>query len=172
MSREEILKKYATNAIQILKDKAKVADLLQNAESQIKSQKYSVIFTRVNDLIKYLVSPDVPIDNKIKIVAGLLYIISPISIPGFLDELILGVYLIPYILTELDKFQQNVYVNASGRDLATYEGNPLLELIKDEMLTVNDSNSANYDENSARNHDSTINPLIDLIDKELNKQIE
>jgi Uncharacterized conserved protein len=72
---------------------------------------FQVLFKRIKAIRYFMKDKAVPLRKKIIIVAGIIYLLSPVDlIPepilifGFLDDLVLWIFIIWYLKSELDKY--------------------------------------------------------------------
>lgn len=111
-------KNVADKATEILNGGG-VEDFLKNSMSQKKESKFAKIPVfgdkfeiagRIDDLVAYFKSPDVPKGTKIMILAMVIYMFIPnLPIPFYIDELIVGGFLVKKIHKELDAFRRGEY---------------------------------------------------------------
>ena len=139
-------KNVADKAEEILKN-GNVEDFLRKSVSNEKKtglgsipiigDKLELLVERLDDLILYFKSPDVPMTKKTVILAMVIYMFIPnLPIPFWIDELIVGGLLIKKIRKELDAFKRGEYSgNPNVIDLKALpstkdeaEENPFLKL--------------------------------------------
>jgi uncharacterized membrane protein YkvA (DUF1232 family) len=111
-------KNVADKAAEILNG-GKIEDFLKNSMSQKKESKFASIpifgdkldiASRIDDLISYFKSPDVPKGTKVMILAMVIYMFIPnLPIPFYIDELLVGGLLVKKIHKELDAFRRGEY---------------------------------------------------------------
>jgi hypothetical protein len=91
------------------------------------------ILNRGQAFINYLISPKVPIGKRITIVAGILYLVSPLSFPGPIDELVVLSWLMPFVNGELEAFDKGIYncnfLPKESKQSRT--GNPILDIFEE-----------------------------------------
>ena len=115
-------KSVADKAAEILKS-GKVEDFLKDTKSSLSGDgkfklgdipiigdKLELMVERFDDLIDYFKSSDVPMSKKTIILAMVIYIFIPnLPIPFWIDELVVGGFLIKKIRKELDAFKRGEY---------------------------------------------------------------
>ncbi len=115
-------KSVADKATEILKN-GKVEEFLKNTKSSVSGDgkfklgdvpiigdKLELIIDRFDDLIDYFRSSDVPMSKKTIILAMVIYMFIPnLPVPFYIDELIVGGFLIKKIRKELDAFKRGEY---------------------------------------------------------------
>lgn len=130
-----LLGKYTKDATHILNVSNGVQNTLEQVQSKVKDTRILSILENGPLLIRYLISSSVPIYKRIGIVAGFLYIISPVSIPGPIDEAMVLSWLIPFLLKELDTFAMGLYEQEQKQeDNTPLTENPILDLFTRERI--------------------------------------
>ena len=89
----------------------------------------SGIIERWSTIIKYLKDSNVPKSEKAKILAMLIYIVSPIDLlPGPLDDLVVFGVMLKKIDSELEKFVRGEYKESANKEKKESFENPFMDL--------------------------------------------
>jgi uncharacterized membrane protein YkvA (DUF1232 family) len=77
--------------------------------------KYSSLLSRWGQIHKYFFAGKVPMKKKVKLLAFLLYIVSPLDlVPGPIDDVLVASLLIPALDRELTKYVEGGYDKPPG----------------------------------------------------------
>lgn len=83
--------------------------------------------------LSYLTSSRVPVSKRLGIVAAMLYLLSPITFPGPVDEVLVLAWLLPFLNKELDAFETGRYEDSAlDTGVVSRTGNPILDLFAEE----------------------------------------
>ncbi len=128
-----ILEDQAPAAQNILGSADALSQVINTAKATAKNPKLLSILSKGPMLLKYLTSPQAPIAKRIEIAAALLYLVSPISLPGPIDEILVLTWLVPFLNKELEDFAAGSYQGTETDSVAVSRtGNPLFALFATE----------------------------------------
>ena len=130
----------AKEAKKILTSPKDLLKVITDVQAKTKESRLATVLKQGTSLINYLTSSKVPKRKRLGIVATMLYILSPITIPGPIDEAVVVVWLMKFLEKELKAFATGRYedkIEKTGQ--SSPEDNPLLALFVDEETSAVDS---------------------------------
>ncbi|MEE4358889.1 MAG: FF domain-containing protein [Desulfococcaceae bacterium] len=91
-----------------------VSSKLDSLHQKIVNQpRYSSLIQKWTGLKDYLLSSQVPLSKRALILGGIMWIVIPDPLLGPVDDIVVATFLIPYISSELDKFQRGDYAKTA-----------------------------------------------------------